>query len=644
MAAYVQAVDEPLAKTTDDHPLIATDPNTKHVLIPTDSSIASSSEHDVDTQSDTSVEEESKPSARLNDLYPVSGLDLPDHHIDDVRSLRVAVIGAGLSGVTAGVLLPAKVPKIQLTIFDKNEDVSGTWLENVYPGVRCDIPAHVYQSTFEANTQWSQQFAPGHEIRDYWQSVARKHDVYKYVKFGHRVQDVSWDDSTAEWTISGRDLKSGSTFEHKADFVLTAIGRFNDWKLPNYPGVSEYKGHIRHTSNWDPSFDATGKTVAVIGNGASGIQVVPNIQRIAKHVDHYARNKTWIAGSWAGDERTFDPQWYSEEKKAELKDPEAYLAFRKEIESKYWRRFPSTFRGATQNVGMRDNFIKIMTQRTAADPSLISRIIPDFNPNCRRLTPGPGYLEALTEPNVTFIQDPISHFTEAGIVTTTGEHRLVDAVLCATGAAIDFIPPFSIRARGINLQDVWKPDTAHSKRDPIHYGWPYTYLGLAVPNVPNLLFIAGPHGTGPSGTVPHSVEVQLTYYAKLLRKVSSQGIKSVSPSRAAADDFVAYADAFFPKTVLTDNCSSWANGGKAGQRIHGIWPGSAGHVTLVRKEPRWEDWEWEYWHESKNRFVGWLGNGWTRKERDEESDIVPYLKKQGEVDLRSVHEEWWEWP
>jgi cation diffusion facilitator CzcD-associated flavoprotein CzcO len=369
------------------------------------------------------------------------------------------------------------------------------------------------------------------------------------------VQDISWSDDSAEWTISGVNESTGERFDVKADFVMTAIGRFNDWKLPDYPGVTDFKGHLRHASNWDPSFDPTGQSIAVIGNGASGIQLVPNLQRIAKHVDHYARNKTWIAASWAGDERTFEPLWYSDKQKKDLLDPETYLSFRKESEAKYWRRFPSTFRGTPENNAMRERFIQIMTDRVAQKPDLIENLIPDFNPNCRRLTSGPGYLEALTASNVTFIQEPIKRFTATGIETIRGEHRAVDAIICAIGAAVEFIPPFSIRARGINLQEAWKPlPDGSASADPTHYGWPYTYMGLAVPNVPNLLFIAGPHGTGPSGTVPHSVEVQLTYYAKLLRKVSSQGIKTMSPSKQAADDFSAYADAFFPRTVLTDNC------------------------------------------------------------------------------------------
>ncbi|ETI22260.1 hypothetical protein G647_06333 [Cladophialophora carrionii CBS 160.54] len=598
-------------------------------------------------QTHTTAQATTRPANVLHERYPVSGLTLPNHHIDDVRSLKVVVIGAGLSGILAGVLLPVKVPKLELTILEKNDDVGGTWLENIYPGVRCDIPSHVYQSTFTPYTQWSQQFAEGHEIRDYWQAQARKYDVYKYVKFGRRVEDTHWSDATGQWTITGVDRTTGAPFTETADFVLSAIGRFNDWRLPSYPGLSDYKGHLRHTSNWDPSFDPTGKRIAIIGNGASGIQVLPNVQPLAAHIDHYARSKTWIAGSWAGDERTFAPQWISEDQRRQFRDdPEAYLRFRKELEDKYWRRFGSTFRGSKDNEDMRARFIQIMRERLARKPELLHRLIPDFSPNCRRLTPGPGYLEALAQDNVTLIQDPIRRFTATGIETVTGDHRAVDAILCATGGAVDFVLPFRVCARGVDLVDAWRPISRERGEtgpvDATHYGWPYTYLGLAVPNVPNFLFIHGPHGAGPSGTVPHSVEIQLTYYAKLLRKVSSQGIKAMWPSRRAADDFVAYADAFFPTTVLTDNCSSWANGGKPGGRIHGIWPGSAGHVTLVRKEPRWEDWEYEYLHSSGNRLIGWFGNGWTRKEKDETEDMTAYLKLEGTVDLRELHEQWWE--
>jgi len=576
-------------------------------------------------------------SSKLPIDYPISRLQLDTgHHIDNVRSLNVAVIGAGLAGINAGILLPAKVPGIRLMIFEKNQDVSGTWLENIYPGVRCDIPAHVYQSTFSSNTQWSEMFAKGSEIRDYWQFQAKKFNVYQYLKLRHRVDEALWDGDKGKWQLKVLNVEKNTISTEEFDFVITAIGRFNAWKLPdNYPGMEDYKGHLRHTSAYDPLFDATGKNIAVIGNGASGIQVVPNLQLISNRVTHFVRNPTWIATSWAGDERTFEPQPYSEEQRRPFQEPGVYLLFRKDIEERYWRRFRAMIRGSKENESMRDLFINVMKKRVAKKPELLDGLIPDFAPHCRRLTPGPGYLESLTEDNVDLVKVPIKRFTGDGIETEDGKRYQFDAILCATGANTDLAPPFSIKSRGIDLKEAWRPEGK--------FGFPYTYMGISTPGFPNLFFLMGPHATGPSGTVPFAAETGLTYIAKVLRKVSSQGIKSIVPSQEAADDFVDYCDAFFPTTVLTDPCSSWNNGGIHGARIHGLWPGSAAHQTIARREPRWEDWEYECFNKI-NRFA-YFGNGYTENEIDENSDLTSYLRAPGqELDLRDIHESWWDVP
>jgi cation diffusion facilitator CzcD-associated flavoprotein CzcO len=631
--AVAQATPAITPETLKVAPEITTPP-------PAPDTITKDQVHVPDTKLPPSIQTATKPSP----LYPVSKFDLIDRFIDDPRPLRVAVIGGGLSGVLAGILFPAKVPNIQLTIYEKNKDFGGTWLENVYPGVRCDIPSHVYQSTFEQKIDWSDRFAPGAEIRDYWQGIATKYNVHQYARFGHRVEDLTWDNNDSVWKVTLTDVGTGETKVEVQDFVLTAIGRFNAWKLPDYSGINDYEGVLRHASHYDPTFDPTGKKVAVIGNGASGIQLVANLQKVVGHLDHYARNRTWIAGSWApGDERTLEPQAYTPEQVALFKsDPSAYLAFRKTLEDKYWRRFSAFFRGSAENAALRTQFTEIMRKRLAAKPELLEHILPDFSPNCRRLTPGPGYLEAIASPNVSYIRTPISHFTEIGITTTDGKSHPVDAVFCATGANVNALPPFSIHGpSGIDLRTLWDPVSNH----PESHHFPYSYLGQATPGFPNLFFIHGPHGTGPSGTVPHSVENQLAMYAKFLRKVSREGIKTIAPSRSATDEFIAYSDAFFNDTVLSDHCSSWYNGAKPGGRIHGIWPGSAGHVTQVRREPRWEDWEYTYLGVEGNRFAWYFGNGWTGKEADGESDMTNYLKKPGEpVDLRDVHESWWELP
>ncbi|KAL5334155.1 hypothetical protein BJX70DRAFT_402858 [Aspergillus crustosus] len=557
---------------------------------------------------------------------------IEEHPIDQVRPIKVGIIGAGLSGITAGVLLPAKLPGLDLRIYDKNADVGGTWYENTYPGVRCDIPAHVYQSCFSPNTAWSEEFAQGHEIRDYWQSIARKYDVYKYVRPQTKVEQAEWLADKGKWRVTVRDLKEDKVYEEELDVVLNAIGHFNAWKLPDYPGINDFQGPLFHSSNWNHNVNLKGKRVALIGNGASGLQVLPSIQPIAAHVDHYARNRTWIADSFGTvGVRRLEPNIIPQEKIDSFADPATYLEYRKSIESGYFSRFGAIFKDSPINANLREQWSTLMLARITEKPELADKIIPDFPPNCRRPTPGPGYLEALCKDNVSYIQTHISHFTPTGIVTTDGTERPVDAVICSTGANVDHVPPFPILANGLDLREAW----THGGT----YGFPYNYLGVAVPNFPNLLWIGGPNSTGHGGSVPNSVENQITYIAKILRKFRSQGIKSFSPSKAATDDFLEYSDQFFPRTVWTDNCSSWYNGGRPGARIHGLFPGSAATLNYIRRDPRWEDFEFEYVNPSGNRF-GWFGNGWTSRELSEGVDLTPHLQRPEDIDLKTYLETW----
>lgn len=214
--------------------------------------------------------------------------------------------------------------------------------------------------------------------------------------------------------------------------------------------------------------------------------------------------------------------------------------------------------------------------------------------------------------------------------------------MCSTGHDITFSTQFPVLCRGVDLQSAWRPGGSP--------GFPDSYLGLAAPGFPNFLTLVGPNSTGPAGTLCHSVEIQVTYCAKVLRKAVTQGIRSLEPTQEATDDFRAYCESFFPRTVMSEDCSSWYNGGIKGGRIHGIWPGSAGHVAIVRKEPRWEDFRFTYNNAQQNRF-GWLGNGWTTKdvltsEPDTGSDIdlTPWLRPEAfshAVDLKDYHEQWW---
>jgi cation diffusion facilitator CzcD-associated flavoprotein CzcO len=468
--------------------------------------------------------------------------------------------------------------------------------------------------------------------------------VYKYLRFQQQIKQAVWISDQGKWKVTIEDLREpGKIYDEYLDVLINAIGHFNAWKLPDYPGRDEYQGALFHSSHWDHNVDLKGKRIALIGNGASGLQVLPSIQPIAEHVDHYARNKTWIADSFGTTGvRRLEPNLFPADQLEGFKDPDVYLAYRKKVESGYFSRFGAIFKDSPENRDQREKWTQLMLQRIKDKPELADKIIPDFPPNCRRPTPGPGYLEALAKENVSYIQTPIQRFTPTGIVTTDGVERPVDVVICATGANVDHAPPFSIIADGVDLKTAWKHDGL--------FGFPYNYLGVATPGFPNLLWIGGPHSTGHSGSVPNSIENLVTYIAKLLRKLRSQGIKAMSPTKQATDDFVEYCDRFYPRTVWTanddsspvqKNCSSWYNGGRPGGRVHGLFPGSAVHLNYIRRDPRWEDWEYTYTNPSGNRFA-YFGNGWTSRELQKDADLTPHLKRPDEIDLRSYLEGWWD--
>jgi cation diffusion facilitator CzcD-associated flavoprotein CzcO len=243
--------------------------------------------------------------ANGSNAQPLGLPPLYEHCIDDYRRIKVIVIGAGLSGILAGIRFTQRIPNLDLTIYDKNEDVGGTWWENRYPGVRCDIPSAAYQYTFESNTQWSEYYSTGGEILRYFQRTAWKQGVYRFTKFRHELKAATWLEEQGKWELRMKDLQTGEEFIDTCDFYASATGILNKWKWPDIEGREEYKGCLVHSANWDPELSLEsmrGKNVALIGAGSTGIQLLPQIQPYAKSVDHYVSGKTWISPVGFGSE------------------------------------------------------------------------------------------------------------------------------------------------------------------------------------------------------------------------------------------------------------------------------------------------------------------------------------------------------
>lgn len=474
--------------------------------------------------------------------------------------------------------------------------------------------------------------------------MATKYNAQKYIRFNHEVLSTEWSDKKSKWLVT---VSNGTTTtSDEADCLIIATGIFSHPKLPNYPGISNYEGHLCHSSRWDSKFDPAGKNIAVIGNGSSGLQILPQLQKVAGRIDHYARSRTWVAGSF-GPQVDEGGRLISSNLRSTFEDSEAYLRYRKGLENPSFSSFGGVMKDGEKSKLARIKFHEDMKARLGDRTDLLKAIEPDFSPSCRRLTPGPGYLEALTKPNVEYITTAIEALTKTGIRTADGKLRDVDAIICCTGSEKSFAPPFPVISRGVDLSSAWKPDGS--------IGYPNTYLGIAVPGFPNLFFVNGPNAASATGTLPFATENQITFIARILRKIQSQGIQTITPTLQATEDFRAYCESYFPRTVMSEDCSSWFNGGIKGGRVIANWPGSGLHANNVRRDPRWEDWEYIYRSDSGNRFA-YFGNGWTQKDvqinkdvpeggEKPEVDMTPYLHVDsvtGKLDLRGYHETWYD--
>lgn len=223
---------------------------------------------------------------------------LPKTTYDAHQPVSAVIIGAGIAGIATAVLLQAKVPELTYTVFDRHARVGGTWEENQYPGVRCDVPSHAYQLSFAPNPHWTEFYAGGAEIRQYYEGVTEKFGVDKHLKLQHEVVQAVWSTDDAQWHITVRDLISSQEYTVTAQFLISATGRLNSASPPNIPVLDTFDGEAVHTARWDHSINLDNKRVAVIGNGASGMQVLPAILPRVAHLSHFARTRNWVSAAF----------------------------------------------------------------------------------------------------------------------------------------------------------------------------------------------------------------------------------------------------------------------------------------------------------------------------------------------------------
>ncbi|KXX78167.1 putative sterigmatocystin biosynthesis monooxygenase stcW [Madurella mycetomatis] len=548
------------------------------------------------------------------------------------RHVRIVGIGAGASGLNMIRTLRLNLSNYDIVVYEKNADVGGTWYENRYPGCRCDVPSHSYQFSWRPKKDWTNFFATAEEIEEYLCKICDEERMRDSIKTSHQVVSARWNEKGGLWELVVRNLETGEEFGDYATFLVNGAGILNNWKWPDVEDLHAFKGTLIHTARWPEGFDHTGKTIAVIGNGSTGIQVLPELQPGAEKLYHIFRTPTWVlppriqawkamgqAEEILGKIQMDAKENFSQETLEKFQsDPEFYREFVKKIEVEVNNAFPIVLANSPIQAMARSKVTEYMTAMLGGNETLCKALIPDFALGCRRMTPGQGYLLALNKPNVEVRRSDIRRFVPEGIELDSGEILKVDAIICATGFETSFRPRFPIIGRDGNLQDQWAN------------GIPKAYMSCAVAGLPNYFTFLGPNAPIGHGSVFTLTEHIAKYIASVIKKCQTEGIKAIAPSQEAVDDYFEHVSAFMPRTAWAAPGRSWFKNGRADGPVTALHPGSRIHFFHMLEKFRGEDWEYVYEGGRRNRFA-YLGNGFSKKELTPGFDSTWYLDEPATV-------------
>ncbi len=443
----------------------------------------------------------------------------------------IAILGAGFSGM--GMAIALKEHGFDdFTIYEKADDVGGTWRENTYPGVACDVPSHLYSFSFEPNPGWTRRYSPGAEIWDYMKICAQKYGLYERAQFGKKVSSIRHDG--ARWTI---DFADG--MKAQADIVVSGLGGLHEPNIPEFPGRSTFKGPIFHTAQWRHDIDLAGKRVAIVGSAASAVQVIPAIAAQVKHLDVYQRTANWIFPRMSYGY----PAW-------------ARAVFRKVplLARAYRGWYFSTLEGRHKAFLKDDNWVKRFVRSqfekhmTAqiADPALRERLTPEYPVGCKRILISDDYLPAIQRDNVDLVVEGIERFEESGIRTTDGKLREADAIVLATGfKPFNLLDSIEVKGpAGRTLRETWSRGVA-------------AHRTVAVPGFPNFFLLLGPNSGLGHNSVILMIEAQVKYVMQLIEMMGARGAASVEPTAAAAAAYDEKLQSELGDRVWAEGCGAW---------------------------------------------------------------------------------------
>jgi cation diffusion facilitator CzcD-associated flavoprotein CzcO len=454
--------------------------------------------------------------------------------------VRIAIIGAGFGGIGTAIRLRQRGVE-DFLIFERADDLGGTWRDNGYPGCACDVPSNLYSFSFAPRATWTRSFSPQPEIWDYLRECADRFGLHPFLKLGHEVLTVRWD---------GRWLLSTSRGEYTADVLVAATGPLSEPAIPDLPGLDSFDGTSFHSARWDHGHDLTGRRVAVVGTGASAAQFVPEIAPKVAALTVFQRTAPWVM-----------PRADRALTRAERRLFQAVPAVQRLARwSVYWSREMAAvafLRPRFMAVGQR--IARRHLARQVPDPDLRARLTPSFTMGCKRILLSNDYLPALARDNVDVVTEKIREIRPQGIVTVDGREHPVDTIIFGTGFHVTDSPiAHRVYGRdGRSLADTWQ-------------GSPKAYLGVTVAGFPNLFLLLGPNTALGHTSVVFMLECQIRYLMSALSYLDKA--KTVEPRPEAQKQFVAEVDRRMRPTVwLSGGCASWYLD-RTG-RNSTLWPG-----------------------------------------------------------------------
>jgi 4-hydroxyacetophenone monooxygenase len=486
-----------------------------------------------------------RPIAEEAGFVPREGVDWHDGRPAAADEMSVLVIGAGPSGIAVGTMLEAL--GIEHTIVDKNPDVGGVWWENDYPGAGVDTPTHMYSLSFSPNRSWERYYAKQPEILGYLRRVAAERGVADRVAFETEIVRLDWDEERELWTARAR-VADGGEREIEARVVISCAGIIGRPKIPKIPGMEKFRGPMFHPARWDHDLDLSGKRVAVIGTGATSMQVVPAIADEAERVLVFQRSAQWVAPNAnylrrvSGGARLLMEHlpYYASLYRARLIWQFQDKLLRTLRRDPDWPH-PERSVNAT-NDRHREYFVRHMETELEGRPDLLEKVIPTYPPYGKRILMDNGWFRTLRRDDVELIAEDVVGFDEEAVLTGDGARHPVDVVVLATGFhSTRILWPVEVHGRGgVELHEQWGDEDA------------YAYLGVSVPNFPNLFLIGGPHTfTGHGGSAIYQAESSIAFATRLLIAMVEGGIGNLEVRPDVTEDYNRRIDAEHEQLIWT---------------------------------------------------------------------------------------------